>query len=72
MADRYGMPGLTLHGLRHHFASQCYQKNVDPKVTQKALGHALSATTMDIYTSLDPEFEDAEILKMAKHGLFEE
>jgi integrase len=67
-AKMLGMNGLTLHGLRHFFTSQCYQNGVDPAVVKKTLGHSNLSTTLDIYTHLDKPFEDAELQKMAKNG----
>ena len=44
--------GVTLHGLRHGFASILYKHNVDIKTAAYVLGHAQSSTTLEIYTHL--------------------
>ena len=44
--------GVTLHGLRHGFASILYKNNVDIKTAAYVLGHAQSSTTLEIYTHL--------------------
>lgn len=44
--------GVTLHGLRHGFASILYKNNVDLKTAAYVLGHAQSSTTLEIYTHL--------------------
>ena len=44
--------GVTLHGLRHGFASILYRNNVDIKTAAYVLGHAQSSTTLEIYTHL--------------------
>lgn len=53
--DRYRREtglGVTLHGLRHGFASILYKNNVDIKTAAYVLGHAQSSTTLEIYTHL--------------------
>ena len=44
--------GVTLHGLRHGFASILYKNSVDVKTAAYVLGHAQSSTTLEIYTHL--------------------
>jgi len=53
--------GLTIHSLRHTFASNIYERTHDLVVTQEALGHRHIATTT-IYTHLhqDSLFEALE------------
>ena len=43
---------VTLHGLRHGFASILYKNNVDIKTAAYVLGHAQTSTTLEIYTHL--------------------
>ena len=53
--DRYRREtglGVTLHGLRHGFASILYKNKVDIKTAAYVLGHAQSSTTLEIYTHL--------------------
>lgn len=47
--------GVTLHGLRHGFASILYKNNVDIKTAAYVLGHAQTSTTLEIYTHLMEE-----------------
>lgn len=44
--------GVTLHGLRHGFASILYKNNIDIKTAAYVLGHAQTSTTLEIYTHL--------------------
>lgn len=56
--DRYRREtglGVTLHGLRHGFASILYKNNVDIKTAAYVLGHAQTSTTLEIYTHLMEE-----------------
>ncbi len=44
-----GLPNLTLHGLRHTYATASLQAGVDVKVVSQRLGHANTAITSDLY-----------------------
>lgn len=47
-------PGLTMHGLRHRFASEAYRLSSDLLGVQKLLGHA-SPTTTQVYVLVPDE-----------------
>ena len=64
-AQRCGMASLTLHGLRHHFASMCRENGVDELVTQKWMGHKKGSMTMH-YTHIGNNYEAIQAQKMAK------
>ena len=54
-----GLPPLTLHGLRHSFASIANAKGIPMYNIGKALGHSSPSTTSKIYTHLlDPDHRD--------------
>src|SRR5205814_6978619 len=48
--DRWDLPPLTLHGLRHTWATLALRAGVHPKVVQERLGHATIAITLGIYS----------------------
>jgi integrase len=50
-----GLPHITLHGLRHSFASIAHHSNVPLLGISRALGHSSTATTTKIYTHLFDE-----------------
>ena len=52
------MPYVTLHGLRHSFASIANSRNVPIFGISKALGHSTTNTTSQIYTHL---FDDTHL-----------
>ena len=52
------MPHVTLHGLRHSFASIANSRNVPIFGISKALGHSTTNTTSQIYTHL---FDDTHL-----------
>lgn len=43
------IPHITLHGLRHSFATRMFDKNYDIREVQAHLGHASMNTTMEYY-----------------------
>lgn len=47
---------ITVHDLRHSFATRCYKAGVEIKTVSEILGHSSTAVTMNIYTHSD--FED--------------
>ena len=47
-----GMPHVTLHGLRHTYASILHSQGVDMANISAELGHSNLATTMNIYTHI--------------------
>ncbi len=54
---RYGLPRLTLHGLRHTWATLALQAGVHAKIVQERLGHASIAITLDIYSHATPAMQ---------------
>lgn len=49
---KQGLPSLTLHGLRHSFASIANAKGIPMYDIGKALGHSSPSTTSKVYTHL--------------------
>lgn len=52
LEDDKGLPHVTLHGLRHTYASLLHSKGVDMAMISRELGHSNLATTMNIYTHI--------------------
>jgi integrase len=57
-ARRRGLPRLTLHGLRHTWATLALEHGVHPRVVQERLGHSTIAITLDIYSHVAPTLHD--------------
>jgi integrase len=57
LVKRWGLPPLSVHGLRHTWATLALQSGVHPKVVQERLGHSSIAVTMDIYSHVLPAME---------------
>ena len=57
------LPAISLHGLRHTYASLALAKGVNPAIVSRRLGHATVAFTLDIYSHVLPQF-DAEAAEL--------
>ena len=55
---------VTLHQIRHGYASALFENGIDPKTAQTLLGHAQLSTTMDIYTHVCEDVIAAAAAKM--------
>jgi integrase len=54
---RHRMPPLSVHGLRHSWATLALQAGVHPKVVQERLGHSTIGITLDVYSHVLPSME---------------
>ncbi len=52
--ERYGLERLTLHGLRHTWATLALEQGIHPRVVQERLGHSTIAITLGIYSHVSP------------------
>lgn len=52
LEKKSGLPNVTLHGLRHTYASLLHSQGVDMANISAELGHSNLATTMNIYTHI--------------------
>lgn len=60
-----GADGLTIHGLRHTFATRGLENGIELKVMQELLGHASISETADTYTHVLPDKKKDSIMKLA-------
>lgn len=60
-----GIPGITIHGLRHTFATRCIEAGMRPKTLQVLLGHASVAITMNLYVHVTQEQKEKEVNSVA-------
>lgn len=51
------MPYLSIHGLRHSWATLALQAGVHPKIVQERLGHSTISITLDIYSHVNPAMD---------------
>ena len=65
IAKRIGIENLTMHCLRHTFATRCIEKNMNPKTLQNILGHSDIMLTMNLYVHTTDEQIISEMKKLA-------
>lgn len=58
---KLGIPHISMHTLRHTFATRCIEGGMKPKTLQKLLGHSNIETTLNLYVHLT---EDEKIKEM--------
>lgn len=63
------MPRLTMHALRHTFATRCIEAGMRPKTLQVLLGHSSVDFTMNLYVHVTPEQKEKEVLRVEKNIL---
>jgi integrase len=63
--ERHGLPKITLHGLRHTWATLALRAGVHPKVVQERLGHANVSITLDIYSHATPAMQEQAAERVA-------
>ena len=51
-------PHLTIHGLRHTWATLALEGGVHPRVVQERLGHSTIAVTLQTYSHVSPTLHD--------------
>jgi integrase len=59
------VPRVSLHGLRHTWASLALQAGVNPKVVSERLGHATVAFTLDRYSHVMPGMQEDAAARVA-------
>lgn len=68
VAKKAGMEPLSMHTLRHTFATRCIEAGMNPKTLQKILGHSDLSITMNLYVHATDETIKAEMRKFEKLG----
>jgi integrase len=53
-----GLPEVTMHDLRHWYASALIRAGLNVKIVAERLGHANASMTLNVYTHLFPDDED--------------
>jgi len=61
---RLGLPDIRLYNLRHTAATLGLVAGVPPKVVSEQLGHASAAFTLDVYSHVLPQMQDAAAAKV--------
>ena len=63
--DIAGISGVSMHGLRHTFATRCLEAGFDIKSLSEILGHSNTKTTLDIYAHALPDLKRNNMDKLA-------
>lgn len=58
-------PHITMHSLRHYFATTCANNGMTPKVLMSIMGHSNIAITMNLYAHANNESNKAEMNNVA-------
>ena len=73
IVETYGIkdtavPGdLTLHSLRHTYATRCIESGMPPKVLQNLLGHTDIKVTLDTYSDVFDNFQNENVAKVDEY-----
>ncbi len=63
ICTKAGIERISMHTLRHTFATRCIESGMKPKTLQKILGHANIAMTMDLYVHVTEDELEKEMQK---------
>ena len=53
-SDAQALPAISLHGLRHTWATLAMKDGINPKVVQERLGHSRISITLELYSHVSP------------------
>ena len=62
--DRYGVPRIALHDLRHTHATLALQEGIHPRIVQERLGHSTISITLDVYSHVLPTMQEEAAAKI--------
>lgn len=66
VADKAGIDRLSMHTLRHTFATRCIEAGMKPKTLQQILGHSNIGITMNLYVHITEEEKELEMARVAE------
>lgn len=65
ICEKAGIERISMHTLRHTFATRCIESGMKPKTLQKILGHANISMTMDLYVHVTDDEKEKEMNKFS-------
>lgn len=66
ICDKAGIERISMHTLRHTFATRCIESGMKPKTLQKILGHSKISMTMDLYVHVTDDEKEKEMKKFSE------
>ena len=69
LCDKAGIKRISMHDLRHTYATRAIEAGIQPKVLQKLLGHSSIKTTMDRYVHVTNESIDDAIQLFQQYNI---
>lgn len=66
LAKKAGIEKLSMHSLRHTFATRAIEAGMRPKTLQKLLGHSNIGITMNLYVHVSEDEKEKEMQKLEK------
>ena len=64
ICDKLDLKHVTLHSLRHTFATRCLENGVEMYVVSKWLGHSSIKLTMDTYAHVSEELKLSKVARV--------
>lgn len=61
LCRKAGIERISMHTLRHTFATRCIESGMKPKTLQKILGHANISMTMNLYVHVTDDEKEKEM-----------
>ncbi len=68
ICKRAELKNISMHSLRHTFATRCVLAGINPKVLQTIMGHSDISTTMNIYVHVTETFNREEMKKLVTYN----
>ena len=70
LCDKAGIPRISMHSLRHTYATRAIESGMQPKILQKLLGHSSIKTTMDRYVHATNESLTQVVRQFESENIF--
>lgn len=61
ICKKAGIETISMHTLRHTFATRCIESGMKPKTLQKILGHSNISMTMNLYVHVTEDEKEKEM-----------